>query len=458
MTPTLPDSLLHSILSLTLPSSHPSAIPSRYSALLDYTKVSKAFARVAQQLLYSDVDLSTPQAAKEFCDAVDDSPSSRRLAFTKTRTLRLSRYDNEERKHWIGPKSTERVLARVPGIKELVIDGLTVDPLSFSLCADLTHLTLIRTNILTSSARTDSGTTSAVPATGAFTWYLPKVTTVTLYLVDFVNQKSYFISLARLLNPVSTPRLSDLAMTYSSETSEPELVHVAPQLERLWLQRETSAVEVRERKASPALLPLDVLRALSPRIQHLAVDIWHMVDFDALSHIGIASASPAASVDGAPDTTAALLLLPTELPSIFTLRVSSPHGTVAERHLLAKLPILPSFETLRILFLRDVSLLPADVVVREAQGRETTREECGKVGIEVYEFFAAPAQEGEGAVEAEVAEWRGTCWMVDRMRAVAAVGQEEEVEEEREEMQREVSAGGDAVGPVQGGSGSGSGN
>lgn len=128
----LPDDLLYWILDLTLPFHSSRSIPTRYRQLLLHSRLNRQFARVAQQLLFLHVDINTYVALEEFIGAVDESPSARRMAFNRTRTVRIAVPDARNKELLIGKQGVEQVLKRTPGVKELWVDGIEVDPLSLS--------------------------------------------------------------------------------------------------------------------------------------------------------------------------------------------------------------------------------------------------------------------------------------------------------------------------------------
>ncbi|BGP19657.1 hypothetical protein JCM10213v2_007753 [Rhodosporidiobolus nylandii] len=375
--PTLPDLVLHLILVLALPRDplSPSTLPRRYSHLLRYTRVCRQFARVAQQLLYTHIDLCTSIAADELCAAVDKSVGARRLAFTRARTLRIGRPQREvDKDRLISKGDVRQVLTRLPGLREIWIDAVVVEALDLSVCAELKSLHLSRLPLLYDFP-------SPLPEpTALHTWHLPQLVSLSLTRVYFrsTSESSKLLPLAHLLSPLALPSLKCLELSYSPASSTPAFAALAPQLERLWLRR------TRGRQDDLPDLPETSLSALSPKLQHLALDISSRGDIEILSS------------------------LPFDV-QLRSLRIfaSSSLAVTVERALLSASP--HCIEQLAFLMVEDVSNLPPASVIQNAQVRQKTRQECEARGVELLEY---PAGEEE---EYDKEGWRRTCDEVDRV-------------------------------------------
>ncbi|GAA5895450.1 hypothetical protein JCM6882_006255 [Rhodosporidiobolus microsporus] len=424
----LPDSVLHAILSQNLPPLLPRLVARRYKSLLRYCRISRSCARVAQQLLYKHLDFAYAGAAVEFCQAVDDSPSARRVAFNCTRSLRITPPPDEDVEECrMRQRDIENVLRRIPGVREIWLEGVPVDVLSLSIAADLRRLRLHRVFLYHKPQSAVAATTDGLfPPDPPETWHLPRLESLSLTLPYFVNPKLEAQDISLLLRPLALPSLRALAFTWHPQTSPPHFGLLAAQLSHLWLKRRPfparrrNSQEQDQQAADPIEpLPLRELAACSSNLLHLAVDIHRTDDFEALSALGSEAILPTAS---AADTESDVFLR--------TLRLESPFHTSAEGALLDVDP--PCLATLRALLLPDISDLPEDIVVEQGFARQTTREECKKRGIRVAEReFEEPELTG-AEQEREEVRWRGWCQEVDLEKEL-----EDEEEREKAELQEE---------------------
>ncbi|GAA5870339.1 hypothetical protein JCM8547_006608 [Rhodosporidiobolus lusitaniae] len=423
----LPDSVIHSVLSYALPwpSSH-HAVPLRYQLLLGYSMLSRALARVTQQLLFDYVNLTTSVAVDEFCRTVDESVGGRRLAFTRTKRVRIGLPGRHDQDLKIGKARVHAVLRRVPAVRDLWVDGVSFDPLALSVCVDLrtlrlSHLMLHHVPSVSSPVKNNRSTPDLQ------TWFLPHLTSLSLVLVSYIDVENLFVPVSDLLTPLALPALTTLCFTYDAETSDPEFAPIAPQLTHLWLRRlptKPPRVPTGQPPSPPptiAPLPDTELAACSRKLTHLAIDLYSNVDFPALEHIGSQSFPAAAA---AKDDDAA------EDVMLRTLRLESNQPTNAERAVLDG--EIPAFEILDAMLVADVSGLPAELVFEECEKRAATRKELEGRGVKLVEWeFHGNTLTGELQKWEEEA-WAGWCREIER-EAEELREEVAEAEKEREE-------------------------
>ncbi|GAA6043523.1 hypothetical protein JCM8097_002259 [Rhodosporidiobolus ruineniae] len=412
----LPDSVLHSIsiLSSHLPPSLDLAcIPRRYNRLLTYSRVCRAFARVAQQLLFKHLDFATAAAVNEFCAVVDSSPNARRLAFFTSTSMRISPTpEGLDEKATITSGQLDALFRRTPGVVELHLEYSWCDPLALSYLAGLRRLHLINTALACiAPAKHSHGQVSLPMEKEAESWYLPQLTHLSLNIVVFRDEDRKKILLRQLLNPTSLPSLRSLAVTWTAHTSKPDFHLVAPQLTHLWLQRKLVArpkgysYNCRD---APAFPDAD-LACCTSQLKHLAIDLRDRSELDDLRAIGTATVSS--------NGTSSQPIPPI---SLRTLRLSSPYLTTAERVILSA--DLPSLASLHALLVSDVSDLPADRVLAHAKQRETVKQHCAALGVAVYgrDFQGEDVDEYDDKDEGQYArherqekQWGVLCEFVD---------------------------------------------
>lgn len=223
------------------------------------------------------------------------------------------------------------------------------------------------------------------------------------HIVYSESDNNSLSSLQRFLNPLALPHLRSFAFTWDRHTSDPGFWMLAPQLTRLWLRRIT--LTDRNGKSQIEYLPVDDLKNLSYRLEHLAIDVHKTVDLDgALGKIGTTHLVPLTSLPHAQQNS-----LDEVLPR--TLRLESPYHTAAERLVLAQ--SLPAFERLDYLFVDDLSGLQGSVKAQHKSVRQAVVEECEARGVQVVEkrFVGGSSRE---CIEWDEARWREWCEEVDR--------------------------------------------
>ncbi|GAA5826797.1 hypothetical protein JCM11251_002897 [Rhodosporidiobolus azoricus] len=403
----LPSSVLHCILSHAVPSPHPRFISRRYKYLLLYSSLSRSISRVAQQLLYTHIDIEDDRSATRFIRAVDDCAKARRLAFDETRSVRLS-YS----KYALSSTNVSWVLWRTPGAKEICLENLKVDPLGLSVAASCQTLYLFNCELLETSPITVYGSKPAVLQPE--TWHFPRLTSLIFSCSYFVTHKRDWIPLTLLLNPVSLPALKSLAFTYNDQTSAPQFRWIAEQVTHLWLRRlPTTSPNNRQHNAEPRVsdLPKEDLAFCSAHLLHLAVDLHQHADFDALTVLGthnedaIVNPRPSSLASSRPESSSLLR----------SLRLESPYLTTAERALLSALPSLPCLDDLSHLILSDLSQLPPSSAraTKEKASRETIRAECEARRITVVEALFHHPEKGYEAQKEDWRAWMRVCEWVD---------------------------------------------
>ncbi|GAA5826809.1 hypothetical protein JCM11251_002901 [Rhodosporidiobolus azoricus] len=414
----LPDDVLKNIVAFNLPPHHPRTVPVRYKILHRYARICRSLARVTQQLLYKHLDLVYAGAATNFCQAVDDSPSARRVAFG-TRTLRITSPPDEDAEECsLTPDDIEQVLKRIPGVREISIEGVRVDALSLSIAVDLHSLRLHRVFLF------HQPILPSAPTSPAITWHLPNLTHLSLSLVFYLNPKYELQDLSFLLRPLALPNLTSLAMTWHAKSSAPLFGYLSAQLSHLWLKRRPAPMRQRRRSSGTSgsgaddddaveqipPLPQRELAACSSRLLHLATDVWRQDDLAAFEALGSEALPVPGSAEGEgeeageADAESGVFLR--------SLRLQSPrYHTAAEHGLLREDP--PCLVTLRSLLVEDISDLPEEIVVEQGEAREVTRAECAQRGIELEEREWGDEELTGSEQEREEAEWRAWCTLVD---------------------------------------------
>ncbi|GAA5870350.1 hypothetical protein JCM8547_006611 [Rhodosporidiobolus lusitaniae] len=403
----LPDSVIHSVLSYALPwpSSH-HAVPLRYQLLLGYSMLSHALARVSQRLLLEYVQFDNWYRAKKLCQAIDEGTGVRRLAFTRTRTLRLlPPAKGIDRKWAIESEMVEQVVKRVPSVTELFIEHIEFDPLSLSLLVDLKTLHLYQVDLIVLDF---ANTTEKNP-----TWHLPNLTSLTLSFTSLLEPTRYYRSISILLNSLALPSLRSLAFTYTDNTSKPDVELVSPRLTHLWLRRLPYRSHTGETRMSP--LPQKPLATCSPSLLHLAIDIHLSRDFEALETLGLAPPSSSSRRSTTEEEDGVFLR---------TLRLEGPYYTQAERLLLQK--SIPSFSQLERVFLPSLAHasrtnLDLDDLPAQLHGRETNRREWESQGVQVLEKRFGHPEGTSAEVERDLRNWRALCDAADRDQKVLLI-------------------------------------
>jgi hypothetical protein len=287
------------------------------------------------------------------------------------------------------------------------------------------------------------------------TWHLPRLHTLSITHSSFVDDKTSFMPISSLLNPVSLPSLKSLSIAYGINTSEPEFLALAPQLTHLWLRRLPSSVR-RSSNEPPAStipeLPSIDLSHCSRNLVHLAVDLRTATDLEALRALGSLSVTqqPVEPLEGSgrggdqAEGGAVSPVTPVAAEPCYlrTLRIESPLLTRAETVLFNLNP--PPIEALHALLVADVSDLPAEQVISECEAREVVRAECEKRAIKLEEWEFAPTEHmtvpekriGGQEEKWEQEKWR--FWCDEQDREVDEL--EEQWKREDEEVKAELEA------------------
>ncbi|GAA5895439.1 hypothetical protein JCM6882_006252 [Rhodosporidiobolus microsporus] len=439
----LPDSVIHHILSYAIPPPTPRSISRRYRLLLQHSRLARSWARVAQTLLFKHVDIEDELSARRFIHAVEACPRARRLAFTKTETVRLSR-----QKYALGGEFVEQVLRRTPGAKCVSLERLAVNPLGLSFAASCEKLHLFdceltETKVLDEKHKASSGGLTRE------TWHLPRLTSLTFSCSYFVTRENYWIPLPVLLNRLALPALTSLAFVYHDESSAPEMRLVAAQLTSLWLRRipryKQQPNQRRDAQPEISALPQEDLAFCSSSLVHLAVDIHKAEDFKALRALGTASLASAAAAAAKRKSLELGHAAPPGQPQVLlrTLRLESPYLTAAERELIAQsLPALSALEELIVSDLSPPSTSSSSAAASSTStaalqthrsARSAIRAEADARGFALSEVRFQHPEGGYEALRADMGAWEGACERVDGGVAARAAEAQEQLEEDEDE-------------------------
>ncbi|GAA5920926.1 hypothetical protein JCM3775_004009 [Rhodotorula graminis] len=326
----LPPEVLCSIFSYILPPVSWSSSRSRRKILSRLGRVSVKCARAAQTLLFEVVQLDSLPTAVSWCRTVETVPQARFLAQWRTRKLFISPGDLRMARILV-----ERVLSTVPAVKELWLADVACNLLSVSILPQLESCFMSSVDL---RLEVDSN---------KYLLYLPELRVLALSLC-VVSIGSKVLEFSDLLCLESFPKLTALAVTWSKDTSEPEMHRLDKQLTHLFLRRVPHGRSARDEY--PVLPCGELKRATS--LQHLSLDLH---DADEIS---------------------ALEAVPVELSSLRIMSNDRSQPTLIERDVLES--DYTCLDSLRYLIVERVDH-------DEAAMREETMALCDAVAIELVE-------------------------------------------------------------------------
>ncbi|GAA6023135.1 hypothetical protein JCM10207_005736 [Rhodosporidiobolus poonsookiae] len=439
----LPDEVLHLIFSLTVGPPNPRIVKERTAALLALSRLDRACARVAQQILYADLDLDTSASVTELCAAIDHSPGARRLAF-RTRSMRL--WGDTSPRYHIYMSTAEALCARCPGVREMWLHLMKLDPLSLSICKVPADLEVLHLNRVTLLQRTETRATASA-SHDTYAWHLPHLHSLFLTHVTHVDSSNRFVPLYELLTPTSLPAVRTLSIAFSTRDSDPDFGRLAPQLSHLYLRRLATKPLSNSRSTharvsdTPVLpdLPVADLRSCSAHLRHLAFDVEHKDDFDFLHELG----APSTALDD-PEALTSALVQAQDVVFLRSVRLACPRSPTAAERLLLSSDAL-ALDQLAVLTVSALAPAPPanhpsarEWTIARAQ-RDETLAACEARGIALFECKYRAGSERDIQDEAEErdeGDWLRICRIADdevELREFTVPEAEREEGEAREE-------------------------